>query len=88
MLQQIDKILDEVAMQFTESGEESLYIKKMLDVMEYEVPYTSYELMKMLGLKSKEGFRRNYLRPALNLKLVRMAIPDKPSSKNQRYIKV
>lgn len=45
-------------------------------------------LMEKLGLKSKEGFRRNYLSPAMNMNLIRMTIPDKPNSRNQRYIKV
>ena len=63
-------------------------IKKLLDVMEYDIPYTGKTLMEKLGLKSKEGFRRNYLRPAIDLNLVCMTIPDKPNSRNQRYVKV
>lgn len=46
------------------------------------------QLMEKLGLKSREGFRRNYLRPALDRKLIEMTIPDKPNSRNQRYIKI
>lgn len=49
---------------------------------------TSKALMEKLGLKSKEGFRRNYLRPAVDMNLIRMTIPDKPNSRNQRYVKV
>ena len=44
--------------------------------------------LEKLGLKSKEGFRRNYLRPAIDMNLIRMTIPDKPNSRNQRYIKI
>ena len=44
--------------------------------------------MEKLGLKSKDGFRRNYLHPAMELNLVQMTIPDKPRSRNQRYVKV
>ena len=62
--------------------------KRLLDVMEYDVPYTSAALMEKLGLKSKEGFRRNYLHPAIELNLIRMTIPDKPNSRNQRYMKL
>ena len=43
--------------------------------------------MDKLGLKSKETFRKNYMHPALSLNLVHMTLPDKPKSKNQRYIK-
>ena len=56
--------------------------------MEYDIPYTSKALMEKMGLKSKEGFRRNYLRPAIEMGLIHMTIPDKPSSRNQRYVKI
>ena len=89
MLSQIDKILDDVSAQVSEDNEQlSEYLKKLLDVMEYDVPYTSNTLMDKLGLKSKEGFRRNYLRPAIDMNLIRMTIPDKPNSRNQRYVKI
>ena len=88
MLMQIDKILDEVSEQMSESGEQMTeYLKRMLNVMEYDVPYTATAIMGMLGLKSKETFRKNYMNPAIELNLVRMTIPDKPNSKNQRYIR-
>lgn len=88
MLMQIDKILDEVSEQMSESSEQMTeYLKRMLNVMEYDVPYTATAIMGMLGLKSKETFRKNYMNPAIELNLVRMTIPDKPNSKNQRYIR-
>lgn len=61
--------------------------KKILNVMEYEVPYTSTVLMEKLGLKSKETFHKNYMNPAMQLQLVQMTIPEKPKSRNQRYIR-
>lgn len=89
MLAQVDKILDEITVQVDEDNEQlSEYIKKLLGVMEYDVPYTSNTLMEKLGLKSREGFRKNYLRPALDLQMIEMTIPDKPNSRNQRYRKV
>ena len=89
MLSQIDKILDDISVQISEENEQlSEYIKKMLDVMEYDIPYTSKALMEKLGLKSREGFRKNYLRPAIDMNLIRMTIPDKPNSRNQRYVKI
>ena len=88
MLEQIDKILDEIIEQISENDENiTEYVKKLLDVMEYDVPYTLGTLMDKLGLKSKETFRKNYMHPALQLNLVQMTLPDKPKSKNQRYIK-
>ena len=89
MLAQIDNILDNISVQIHEDNEQlSEYIKKLLEVMEYDVPYTSKMLMEKLGLKSKEGFRRNYLRPAIDMNLIHMTIPDKPNSRNQRYVKI
>ena len=89
ILSQIDKVLDDISKQVSEDNEQlSEHIKKMLDVMEYDIPYTSTSLMEKLELKSKEGFRRNYLRPAIEMNLIHMTIPDKPNSRNQRYVKV
>ena len=89
MLSQIDKILDDISVQISEDSDLlSEYVKKLLEIMEYDIPYTSASLMEKLGLKSREGFRRNYLHPALEMNLIRMTIPDKPNSRNQRYIKL
>jgi len=88
MLSQIDKILDDISVQISEENEQlSECIKKLLNVMEYNIPYKSSALMEKLGLKSREGFRRNYLRPAIDMNLIQMSIPDKPNSRNQRYVK-
>lgn len=88
MLSRIDQILDDISVQIFEDNEQlSECIKKLLKIMEYDIPYTSKVLMEMLGLKSKEGFCRNYLRPAMDMNLIRMTIPDKPNSRNQRYVK-
>ena len=88
MLSQIDKILDEVSAQITGDNEQlPEHIQSLLSIMEYEVAYTSKALMEKLGLKSKEGFRRNYLIPAIEMKLIRMTVPEQPRNRNQRYIK-
>ena len=88
MLSQIDRILDTISLQIKDDNNSlSEYVKRLLSVMDYDIPYTSNDLMEKLELKAREGFRRNYLRPAIELNLIRMSIPDKPNSKNQRYIK-
>ena len=46
---------------------------------------TSRELMDKLSLKHRPSFRSNYLLPALDLGLIEMTVPDKPSSSKQRY---
>ena len=88
MLSQIDKILDEVSAQITGDNEQlPEHIQRLLGIMEYDVAYTGKALMEKLGLKSKEGFRRNYLIPAIEMKLISMTVPEQPRNRNQRYIK-
>lgn len=88
MLDMINQILDEVILQVNRSNSEvSEYVKRMLAVMEYDVPYTSNSIMEVLGLKSKETLRKNYINPAMELGLIKMTLPDKPNSRNQRYVK-
>ena len=89
MLSQIDRVLDETSARLREDSEQlPECVKKLLAVMEYDIPYTGTALMEKMGLKSKEGFRRNYLRPALEMHVIRLTFPDKPSSRNQRYVRV
>jgi Fic family protein len=66
----------------------SIQVKKLLHIMETEVPYTTTELMKLLDLRSRASFKKNYLDPSIESGLIKMTIPDTPSSRNQRYIKI
>lgn len=45
------------------------------------------EIMKRLELSHRPTFRKNYLTPALDKRLIERTIPDKPNSKNQKYRK-
>ena len=88
MLEQIDKVLSEITETVLCVDENiSEYIKRLLDVMEFDTPYTLTMLMELLGLRSKETIRRHYIHPAIELNLIQMTLPDKPQSRNQRYIK-
>lgn len=88
ILEQINSILDEVGSAITSPGSNiSEYVTKLLNVMEFDTPYTANEILSLLGLKSKEALRKNYLNPAISDGLVIMTEPDKPNSRNQRYIK-
>jgi len=42
--------------------------------------------MKWFGMSHRTYFRRTYINPLLEEGLLRMTIPDKPTSKNQQYI--
>lgn len=89
MLNMISQILDEIIIQIGKSNSDtSEYVKRLLDVMEYDTPYTSNHIMELLGLKSKENLRKNYINPAIKLGLIKMTLPEKPNSRNQRYVKL
>ncbi len=88
MLDMIDKALDEVLNNAKlESKNISDQVNKLLDVMEYGIPISANEIMIRLNIKSKETLRGTYLNSAIENGLIRMTMPDKPNSKNQKYIK-
>ena len=84
----IEKTIDEILVGVKkESRNISEQVNKLLEVMEPDIPYSANELMERLGIKSKETLRGSYLNPALENGLVKMTLPNKVSSKNQKYIK-
>jgi len=88
MLDKINLTLDRALEQV--SGEDAYFpetVNRLLGVMEYDVPYTGAQLMRKLELKSRENFRKLYLIPALERSLIIMSVPDKPTSRNQSYIR-
>ncbi len=86
MLRMIDEtLLIVLSTSQKESRNISEQVNKLLDVMDYDIPLSSNEIMKKLGIKSKETLRGSYLNPAIKNGLVKMTIPDKPNSKNQKY---
>lgn len=89
MLDKINLTLDWALMQLSdEDAYLSEQVRKLLDIMEYDVPYTAAQIMTALGLKSKENLRKLYIGPALEKGLIMMGLPDKPTSRNQTYIRV
>ena len=88
ILLMLNEILDEVLLSSQkESRHISEQVNKLLEVMDDEIPYSANELLSLLNIKSKETLRASYLNPALENGLIKMTLPDKPNSKNQRYIK-
>ncbi|MEF2920128.1 MAG: Fic family protein [Acutalibacteraceae bacterium] len=89
ILEQIDKVLDELLEQVKSVDiDYSAYTRKLVGMMKYGVAYTSKELMELLNLKSRSSFRENYLLPAIKGGFIEMTLPEKPNSRNQRYIRV
>ena len=88
VLKMIDETIDEVLVSAKqESRNISEQVNKLLEVMEPDIPISANEIMKRLGIKSKETLRGSYLNPAIKNGLVKMTIRNKPNSKNQKYYK-
>ena len=89
MLRMIEETVDRYIKQATESAAyDDAYIRRLLSVMETGVPYATEQILNLLGLKSRVSLRKHYLLPAMEQGLIEMSIPDKPTSRNQAYIKL
>ena len=88
MLRMIDEVLDDVIDSVKkESKNISSQVNRLLDVMDYDIELSATDIMKRLGIKSKETLRNTYLNPAIENGLIKMTTPDMPNSKNQKYAK-
>ena len=80
----VDRSADQDSDQVTDQDE---FVQKLLNALGDEVLSAS-ELMQRLGLSHRPTFRKNYLSPALEKRVVERTIPDKPNSKNQKYRRI
>lgn len=65
------------------TGEVAGEVIKLLSVMTGSLKRT--EIQSLLGLKHEDHFRETYLKPALEKGYIEMTIPDKPTSRLQKY---
>lgn len=72
---------DQVTVQVTDQ------VKRLVDAIGTDI-LSAKELMERLSLKHMPTFRKNYMKPALELGFIEMTIPDKPTSSRQKYKKV
>lgn len=77
-----DQVADQVADQVTDQVADQ--VKALLDALG-NGELSAFELMGRLGLSHRPTFRQNYLRPALEAGLIERTIPDKPTSRLQKY---
>lgn len=49
-------------------------------------PKSKHEIMKFFGYRDAKNFTQNYLNPLIQAGKLAMTIPDKPKSKNQKYV--
>jgi ATP-dependent DNA helicase RecG len=60
--------------------------ERMRKIIEFStVPKTAIQIMEMIGLKNKEHFRLEILKPLIEKKILLLTIPDKPNSPKQKY---
>lgn len=52
------------------------------------MPRTKQEIMDHMGFSSRRQFNERYMKPLLEAGKLVMTIPDKPSSKNQKYVTI
>ena len=87
MLEIILKTLEELQAILLNDNK-NFYVKKILSSIEYGEELSAYEIMGRLGIKSKENFRKNYLNPSIEKGYIKCTLPDRMTSKNQKYYKI
>jgi ATP-dependent DNA helicase RecG len=61
---------------------------KLNALVEYcSEPKTRDEMQQFIGLTDRGHFRKTILNPLLKSKRLVMTVPDKPNSRNQKYVR-
>ena len=76
-----------------ETGHETDHDKsvaaKRIHLLQYcNVERSREEMQEFLGVSSRAHFKKAYLRPLLESGQLQMTLPDKPQSRNQKYVTV
>lgn len=80
-----DQVGDQVSDQVSDQDESPIIFASILDFC--ATPRSKKEICEALGYKNLTYFTRKYLAPLLTSGKLKMTIPDKQKSKNQKYIK-
>jgi predicted HTH transcriptional regulator len=69
--------------------QDNMQDKRFVETLEYcTVPRTRDEVQQHLGMANRDHFRKTILKPLIDSGKLKMTIPDKPNSRNQRYVTV
>ncbi len=72
-----------------DSAEVKLAPDKLDELLKFcETARTRKEMQIFSEIKSDEYFRKHIIIPMLTRRMIRMTLPDKPNSRNQKYIRV
>lgn len=62
--------------------------KRIMGLLEFcSTERSRREMQEFMGIASREYFRKKILRPLLDAGQIKMTMPSKPNSKNQRYVR-
>jgi ATP-dependent DNA helicase RecG len=62
--------------------------KRMEALLSYcREPRTRDEIQQHIGVSNRDYFRKSFLKPLLDSEQLKMTVPDKPNSRNQKYVK-
>lgn len=84
-LKNINYSSQSVSDQDSDQDTDQVVTKKIIDYCSEE--RSKREICEYLGFSNLTYFTRTYLNPLLEAKKLKMTIPDKPSSKNQKYVR-
>ena len=77
-----------VAAQLARSRIEQVTEQVAVRILEYcSHPRRATEIQELVSLRRRETFRANYLRPLVDGGWLAMTVPDKPRSRNQKYVR-
>ena len=76
-----DQATDQVSDQVSDQAE-----KQRLTLIYCRMPRSREEIQKHLGMKHRQYFRVHILNPLIEQDLLKLTIPEKPNSPNQKYI--
>ena len=79
------QVTPQVAPQVTPQVDIQIKLEKLVAFC--KIPRSKNEIMEHLGLTDRNNFMKLYIKPLLNTK-IRYTIPDKPNSRNQKYVAI
>ncbi len=85
VLNEPQQVTQQVTQQVPQQVEAAPLVARLLRVMPGDRECAREELMSALGLADRNNFVVQYLRPAIDAGLVEATVPDKPTSRLQKY---